>query len=111
MQSLNGEVRKWFWGLPPASIIDIEALDEAFIKQWRDRRDYLYYITKFGSLKRKNGESILDFTKRFNKMYGRIPDEIKPTEASAKITYANPFDAEFSLLPRERRSATLLSMQ
>jgi hypothetical protein len=111
VQSLDGEVRKWFWGLPPASIADIEALDEAFIKQWGDRRDYLYYITEFGALKRKNGESILDFTKRFNKMYGRIPDEIKPTEASAKITYANAFDAEFSLLLRERRSTTLLSMQ
>jgi hypothetical protein len=111
VQSLDGEVRKWFRGLPPASIADIEALDEAFIKQWGDRRDYLYYITEFGALKRKNGESISDFTKRFNKMYGRIPDEIKPTEASAKITYANAFDADFSLLLRERRSTTLLSMQ
>jgi hypothetical protein len=111
VQSLDGEVRKWFRSLPPASIADIEVLDEAFIKQWGDRRDYLYYITEFGALKRKNGESISDFTKRFNKMYGRIPDEIKPTEASAKITYANAFDAEFSLLLRERRSTTLLSMQ
>jgi hypothetical protein len=111
VQSLDGEVRKWFRSLPPASIADIEALYEAFIKKWGDRRDYLYYITEFGALKRKNGESISDFTKRFNKMYGRIPDEIKPTEASTKITYANAFDAEFSLLLRERRSTTLLSMQ
>jgi hypothetical protein len=44
-------------------------------------------------------------------MYGRIPDEIKPTKASTNITYANAFDAEFSLLLRERRSTTLLSMQ
>jgi hypothetical protein len=111
VQSLDGEVRKWFKIIPPASIADIEALDEAFIKKLGDRRYYLYYITEFGALKRKNGESISDFTKRFNKMYGRIPDEIKPTEASANITYANAFDAEFSLLPRERRSTMLLSMQ
>jgi hypothetical protein len=81
VQSLNGEGRKWFWGLPPSSIVDIEALEEAFIKQWGDKRDYLYYITEFGALKRKNGESISDFIERFNKMYGRIPYEIKPTEA------------------------------
>jgi hypothetical protein len=43
-------------------------------------------------------------------MYGRIPDEIKPIEASAKITYGNAFDAEFSLRMRERRSTPLLSM-
>jgi hypothetical protein len=33
VQSLDGEIRKWLWGLPPASIADIEALDESFIKQ------------------------------------------------------------------------------
>jgi hypothetical protein len=94
----------------PTSIANIEALDETFIKQWGDRKDYLYYITEFGALKRKNGESISDFTKRFNKMYGRILDEIKPTEASTNITYANAFDAYFSLLLREITSTTMLSM-
>jgi hypothetical protein len=39
VQSLDGEVKKWFRGLPPASITDIEALDEYFIKKWGDRRD------------------------------------------------------------------------
>jgi hypothetical protein len=80
VQSLDGEVRKWFCGLTPDSITGIEALDEAFLKQWGDRRDYMYYITEFGALRRKNGESVSDFTKRFNKMYNKIPDEIKPTE-------------------------------
>jgi hypothetical protein len=110
VQSLDGEVRKWLWGLNPAFMEDIDVLDEYFINKWGYRRDYIYYIIEFGSLKRKNGESISDFTNRFNKMYGRIPHEIKPTEASAKITYANAFDANFYLLPRERRSTTLLSM-
>jgi hypothetical protein len=44
-------------------------------------------------------------------MYGRIPDEIKPIEASTNITYANDFDVELALLLRERIYTTLLSMQ
>jgi hypothetical protein len=111
VQSLNGEARKWFRSLPPNSIVDIVALDDAFLKHWGDKKDFLYYITEFGALKRKQGESIPDFTKRFNQMYGKIPDEIKPSETSAKITFANAFDAEFSLLLRERRVATLNLMQ
>jgi hypothetical protein len=76
-------------------------LDEDFIKQWGDRRDYLYYITEFGDLRRKSGESVSDFTKRFNKMYNKIPDEIKPTEASTKITFANSFDgASHNVMPK-----------
>jgi hypothetical protein len=111
VQSLDGEARKWFRSLPPNSIVDIDALDDTFLRHWGDKKDYLYYITEFGALKRKQGESISDFTKRFNKMYSKIPDEIKPTETSAKITFSNAFDAEFSLLLRERRSATLILMQ
>jgi hypothetical protein len=111
VQSLDGEARKWFRSLPPNSIVDIDALDDTFLRHWGDKKDYLYYITEFGALKRKQGESVSDFTKRFNKMYSKIPEEIKPTETSAKITFSNAFDVEFSLLLRERRSVTLILMQ
>jgi hypothetical protein len=70
----------------------------------------MYYITKFGSLKRKEGELVSDFSKRFNKMYNKIPAEINPTEASAKITYASAFDLEFCLLLKERRASSLYHM-
>jgi hypothetical protein len=71
----------------------------------------LYCIIEFGALKRKQREYVSNFTKRFNKMYCKIPDEIKPTETFAKITFVNAFDVEFSLLLRERRSVTLILMQ
>jgi hypothetical protein len=79
VQSLDGEDRKWFRGLNPRSIVGIEALDDAFLRHWGDRNDFLYYITYFLSLKRKEGESISKLFKRFNKMYNKIPTEIKPT--------------------------------
>jgi ribonuclease HI len=111
VHSLEGEARKWFRALPPGSIDGIEALDEAFLKNWGDRKDFLYYITEFGSLKKKEGESVSDFSKRFNKMYSKIPTEVKPTETSAKITYSSSFDPDFCLLLRERRATSLAHMQ
>jgi hypothetical protein len=68
-------------------------------------------MTEFGSLKRKEGESVSNFSKRFNKMYNKIPAEINPSEASAKITYASAFDPDFFLLLRERRTTTLAHIQ
>jgi hypothetical protein len=62
-------------------------------------------------LKRKEGESVSDFSKIFNKMYNKISAEIKPTEASAKITYASSFDPNLCLLFRERRAASMDLMQ
>jgi hypothetical protein len=79
VQSLYGEARKWFRSLPPNSIADIDALDNTFLSYWGDKKDYLYYITEFGALKRKQGEYISNFTRRFNKMYSKILDEIKPS--------------------------------
>jgi hypothetical protein len=65
-------VRKWFRGLAPGSIAGIEALDGAFLRQWGDKKDFMYYMTEFGSLKKMEGESVSDFSKRFNKMYNKI---------------------------------------
>ena len=78
-----------------------------FLKHWGEIRDRLYYITEFINLRRENGESVSNFTKRFNKMFSKIPIEIKTTDTSTKITYANAFDSEFFLLLSERRSASL----
>jgi len=44
-------------------------------------------------------------------MYRKIPAEIKPKKTSTKLTFANAFDYEFSLLLREIRAATLPLMQ
>jgi len=111
VQSLDGEARKWFRELTPQSIVDIKALDDVFLKHWGDKKELLYYHTKFGNLKRENGESFPDFNKRFNRMYSKILAEVKPTPTSTKLTYANAFDSDFFLLLRERRCATLAKMK
>jgi hypothetical protein len=111
VHGIDGEAIKWFRALTPGSIDGIETLDDVFLRQWGDKKEFMYCITEFGSLKRKEGESVSDFSKRFNKMYNKIPAEIKPTEASAKITYASSFDPDLCLLLRERRATSLAHMQ
>ncbi|CAA3004356.1 Hypothetical predicted protein, partial [Olea europaea subsp. europaea] len=51
VQSLDGEVGKWFTELTARSIADIEALYDEFLKHWGDKKGLLYYHTKFGNLK------------------------------------------------------------
>jgi hypothetical protein len=111
VHNLDGEARKWFRALPPKSIGRIEDLDEVFLKDWGDKNDLLYYIIEFGALKKEEGKYMSDFSKRFNKMYNKIPTEFKPTKTYAKITYASAFDPNFCLLLRERRATSLDHMQ
>ena len=69
VQSLDGEVRRWFRELPTNSITLIEELQDVFMRYWDDTKDHTYYIIDFGALRRKKDETIVDFSKMFNKMY------------------------------------------
>jgi len=75
--------------LTASSITRIEVLYDTFLRKWGDKKDFLCYIREFGAIKRNEGESISHFSKRLNKMYSKIPTEIKPTEAYTKITYVD----------------------
>ena len=44
-------------------------------------------------------------------MYNKIPAEVKPSKASAQISYAGAFDPDLCLLLRERRATSLAQMQ
>jgi ribonuclease HI len=111
VQTFEGQVRIWFRSLPAASIRTYNALENAFLTQWGERKDYLYYLTEFGSLRKKNSETVMEFILRFNKIYNKIPVAVKPSEPSAKVTFAGAFEPDFALLLRERRGATLKTMQ
>jgi hypothetical protein len=68
-------------------------------------------LIEFGSLKKRDNENVVDFNRRFNKLYNNNPRDIKPSQPAAKVTYVSAFDVEFSMVLRERRSPTLLIMQ
>jgi hypothetical protein len=86
-------------------------LEDAFLKKWGERKDHLYYLTEFGSLKKKNSETVMEFILRFNKLYNKIPAAVKPSEPSAKVIFAGAFEPDFALLLQERRGDTLIKMQ
>ena len=44
VQSLDGKARKWFKELPNRSIADIEALDDAFLKHWGNKKTFCITI-------------------------------------------------------------------
>jgi hypothetical protein len=64
-------------------------------------------LTEFGSLKINKSETVMEFIQMFNKLYNKIPFEVKPSQPAAKVTFAGAFKPDFALLLRERRGATL----
>jgi hypothetical protein len=107
VQTFEGQVQTWFQSLPAGSILSYDGLEDAFLRQWGKIKDHLYYLTNFGSLRKNNSETIMEFIQRFNKLYNKIPAEVKPSQPAAKVTFTGAFKADFALLLRERRGATL----
>jgi hypothetical protein len=74
-------------------------------------KNHIYYLTEFRALRKKNFESILEFIQIFNNLYHKILAEVKPSQPTAKVTFAGAFDSDFALLLREIRSTTLAGMK
>jgi hypothetical protein len=102
-------VRTWFRGLVAGSIRSYDELENSFLRQWGERKDH--YLIDFGALRKKNYETIIEFIQRFNKLYNKIPTEVKPSQPAAKVTFVRAFNPDFVLLLRERRSIDLTKMQ
>jgi hypothetical protein len=49
VHSLDGEDRRWFRGLVPGFIDGIEALDDAFLRHWGDKKNSLLYYKVWGA--------------------------------------------------------------
>jgi hypothetical protein len=52
-------------------------------------------LTEFGSLKKKHNEYVPYFIKIFNKLYNKIPADVKPSQPTAKVTFVGSFDPNF----------------
>ena len=71
----------------------------------------MYYLTEFVALNKKNIESASEFNKRFNNIYNKFPNDIHPSQATAKVTYPGAYEDDFAIILREIISTTLANMQ
>ena len=65
-QSLGGEPKKWFKDLPPDSIHDLPTLYQTFVNKWEIKKNPLQILSEYNNLKINLGESVHDYSTRFN---------------------------------------------
>ena len=88
-QSLGGEVKKWFKNLPTGSIQDLPALYRTFADKWETRENPRQLLAEYISLKRNVGESVHDYTMRFNSIYNALPPHMKPPLGMVPVSYTH----------------------
>jgi hypothetical protein len=109
--SLGGKVKDWFKNLPAASIRNFHQFMQVFLDRWVIRGNVFLILEEYEHLKRKPGETIHQFSARFNKVYHAIPADIRPPPGSAHLHYPDAFDPEMTFQLRERNTTSLEEMQ
>lgn len=110
-QSLTGEVKKWFKGLPTNSISDLAQFHDTFLRTWEVKKNPLQILVEYESIKRATGELVQDYCIRFNNIYNSIPTIIQPPLGLALIIFPDGFDPNMSYQLRERNPIALEEMQ
>jgi hypothetical protein len=109
--SLGGKVKDWFKNLPAASIRNFDQFMQVFLDRWVVRGNVFLILEEYEHLKRKPGETVQQFSARFNQAYHAIPVDIRPPPGSAHLHYPDAFDPEMAFQLRERNTASLEEMQ
>ena len=109
-QTLSGEARIWHKNLVDDSIMSYQSFEDAFKDKWEDQKNLKQYLSQYHSIRRKESESIQEFSDRFMKVHNSIPAQFKPPIGSTQLQYAESFNGEFSLWLSERRLTSLEAM-
>jgi hypothetical protein len=109
--SLGGKVKDWFKNLPAASIRNFQQFMQVFLDRWVIMRNVFLILEEYDHLKRHPGETIQQFSARFNKVYHAMPVYINPPPGSTHLHFPDAFDPEMEFQLRERNTASLEEMQ
>jgi hypothetical protein len=109
--SLLGKVKDWFKNLPAASINNFRQFVQVFLDRWVIMGNVFLILEDYDHLKRNPGETVQQFSSRFNKVDHSIPVDVRPPPSLAQLHYPDAFDPEMTFQLRERDTTTLDEMK
>jgi hypothetical protein len=109
--SLQSRAKKWYKDLPAASISDLNQFVKVFLDQWVIKRNPFLILEEYNHLKRHPGETVQQFSAKFNQVYNSMPADIRPPLGLALLHYPDAFDLEMEFQLRERNTKTLKEMK
>ena len=110
-QTLAGDVRKWFRGLPPNSIDNLDVFYQQFLNRWEKKKNPLQILSEYENISRGPNETVQVYCTRFNNIYNAILVNLRPPLDLALIKFPYGFDMDVAYQLRERNPPTLEEMQ
>jgi hypothetical protein len=89
--TLHGTVRRWYDGLPNASITSMDQLEEVFVKRWNVKEDPNMLLQRLNYIKKNENETVREFHTRFQKLSRHLPRTYRPGHNFLLFLYIRAF--------------------
>jgi hypothetical protein len=61
VQSLIGDVKKWYKGLRAASMLDLTTFQRSFLDRWEVKKNPIQILSEYKNIRRNQGETVQDY--------------------------------------------------
>jgi hypothetical protein len=96
--TLHDNARRWYDGLPDASITSMDQLEEVFLKRWNIKEDPMVLVNKLNYIKKNENETVREFHTRFQKMSRQLPRTYRPRPQFLIFLYIRAFSGQSKFL-------------
>jgi hypothetical protein len=103
---LTEDAQRCFRGLPNNHLASYDDFSKLLTSRWSTKKDRGMLLTQFNQIKKEN-ETMKEFDIRFDKLYDKIPADLRPPAATVCVLYMNAFEGQFAFLLKYKAPYTL----
>jgi len=94
--SLEEDALDWFTEQPANSYDSLQAIVNAFMGKYGERRENSHLISAISTMKKNENETMEEFNKRFNELVKSMPTTIKPPNEFPLCSYLDAFGVDIA---------------
>jgi len=105
--SLEEDALDWFTEQPANSYDSLQAIVNAFMGKYGERRENSHLISAISTMKKNENETMEEFNKRFNELVKSMPTTVKPPDEFLLCSYLDSFGVDTAYELRRKEPTTL----
>jgi hypothetical protein len=105
--TLQDGARRWYDGLPDASITSMDQLEEVFLKRWSVKEDPNMLLARLNDIRKTENETVREFHAKFERLLQQIPKSHHPGNDFLLFLYTKAFSGQMGFLLKEKAPRTI----
>jgi hypothetical protein len=109
--TIYDSTRRWYNGLPDASITSMDQLEEVLLKVWSVEEDPKMLLTILNNITKAKNETVMEFHDKFERLVQQIPKSHHPSNNFLLFLYTKNFLGKMGFLIKDKAPKTIQESQ